>query len=666
MKKTKDESKFLWRLLFAMLFITPLLYTNYTIDWIIPVRAVFTALIIVLTAAYVSRKKLSFPVSLLRNRSFQLLILYVLSGGFSYFSALNKNEFFAATSFKLLLPLLIVAIFTIFRNIENPENKVAIYIIYGSFVFSLLSLLQITFSILDFIPSSYLGSSTFANINMLTAAVILSFPFSIYGIYKLNLIPRIIAYCNVFTSAYVIAIHRTRSVWMAALLSVVTIFVILLVIRRKAGIKFWNKTTRNILILVIIAIITASAAYAIIDKYFPDAGSTVRNKKDVLGSSTVAVRLDVWKKSLELIKDHPLLGVGSGNWALNINSYGTQDMRSENGKFSYRRPHNDYVWIASENGIITLIVYLGFLLSIFLTGIKKLFINNEIHWENLIAIFGVETYGIIALFSFPGERIYNICMLALFSVIILRQNTEATDRPFEKYPWIIFQMLAVVFLGVSIARFQSDMYMRKIADTRKEIDQIKISKAQKRIPSHSADLKMNSLRTKITKYADRAYTPVYSIDPTSTHVLAFKAKMLFDMGKYRESLKEYQLALQENPYHLYTMFSTALTYERLNKSEEEMEMHEKILAIAPRFPGSLLELAAKSAFKGDTDKSYSYFDKVDKKINVVRYNTIAMMLTEQYIRKNNLELAGKVFGSIEGDVPVPKYKELKEILNTEK
>ncbi len=662
MNKTKEEPKFLWRLLFALLFVTPLLYTNITIDWIIPIRSVFAAIVIVLTAAYSLRRKLAFPTALLKNRSFQFLILYILAGLITFFSALNKHEFFAATSLKLLLPLLIVGLYIIFRNIENPVEKSSSYVIYGSFVFTLISLLQVTFNVLEFIPSTFLGSSTFANVNMLTTAVIMSLPFSVYGIYKLGVFERIFAYCNVFMTAYVVTILRTRSVWLASSLSLIVVLGLLLFLKRKAELKLWNKPARNIMILILIAVLAASAAYVIIEKYFPDSGSTQRMRKDVLGGSTVAVRLDVWKKSMEMIKEHPLIGVGSGNWSLNINKYGTEGMRSEKGELSYRRPHNDYIWIASENGIVILILYAAFLLSIYISGIKNLLKGDRVRWENLIALFGIKVYGIIALFSFPGERVYNLSLLALFCVIIILNQEESDRKKFEKYPWVVYTLVAVIFLGVSVSRFQSDVFMRKIADTRQEIDQLRVAKGQKRIPAHSADLRINSLRSAITKYAQNAYTPVYSVDPTVTHVLAFKAKMLFDMGKYNESLTVYLKTLEENPYHLYTMFSTALTYEKLRKTKEELEMHNKILEIAPSFPGSLLELSAKSALKGDTESAYEYFIKVDKQINIVRYNAIAMSLTEQYLKKSNNKKAREVFSKIEGDIPVPQYKELKEIL----
>ena len=664
MKNTKTEPKFLWRILFSLLFIVPLVYSNVSIDWIIPLRSVITAALIVITGFYAIRKKLVFPTGFLKNKSFLLLLLYILTGFFSYFSVINKSEFFASSSYKLLLPLLITTIYFIFNSIEKPVEKVSQYIIYSSFIFIFISLTQATFNFFAFVPATFLGSSTFANINMLSTAVIMSIPFSVFGIYKFGMVHRITAYCNIFMAAYTVTFLRTRSVWVAAILSSITTLVLLMIARKKSNFKLLNRKTITILILIVSAIIIAVTAYVIIDKYFPDFGATQRMKKDVLGGSTVSVRLNVWKKSLGMIKDHPLLGVGNGNWSLRINEYGTAGMRSERGEFSYKRPHNDYVWIASENGIPALIIYMLFLLSVYFTGISKLLKADKMNWEIVIALFGLKAYGIVALFSFPGERVFNLILLAIFCVIILKSNEKTEKRSFEKYPWLVFTMISLIFAGVSISRFQSDVYMRKIADSRQEIDQLRVAAAQKRIPGHTADLKINTLRSNIIKYADNAYTPVYSIDPSMTHVLAYKAKMLFDMGKYKESVKVYNQTLKEHPCHFYTLFSTALTYDKLRNSSEEMRIHKRILELAPKFPGTLLELSAKSAHKNETDEAYNYFKDADKKINIVRYNSIAMMLTEQYLKKNEPEKARMAFNHIEGDIPVPKYKELKNALNT--
>ena len=77
------------------------------------------------------------------------------------------------------------------------------------------------------------------------------------------------------------------------------------------------------------------------------------------GEGSAQVRLQLWKKTLSMIADHPVLGVGAGNWKVVIPHYGTNGLPSEQGKVQYIRPHNDFLWILSENGPIALLAYLS-------------------------------------------------------------------------------------------------------------------------------------------------------------------------------------------------------------------------------------------------------------------------------------------------------------------
>ena len=80
--------------------------------------------------------------------------------------------------------------------------------------------------------------------------------------------------------------------------------------------------------------------------------------------SSIEERLKLWTKTLNMISENPLLGVGIGNWKIIIPSYGTTGLRSEQGEVHFQRPHNDFLWILAETGIISLLFYTGFFVII--------------------------------------------------------------------------------------------------------------------------------------------------------------------------------------------------------------------------------------------------------------------------------------------------------------
>ena len=66
-----------------------------------------------------------------------------------------------------------------------------------------------------------------------------------------------------------------------------------------------------------------------------------------------------------MAKANPLLGVGLGQWRLVFPLYGKIQKFRESGEglveIFFQRPHNDYVWVLTETGIIGLLSYLAIL-----------------------------------------------------------------------------------------------------------------------------------------------------------------------------------------------------------------------------------------------------------------------------------------------------------------
>jgi O-antigen ligase len=68
--------------------------------------------------------------------------------------------------------------------------------------------------------------------------------------------------------------------------------------------------------------------------------------------------------SLKLIRDHPLFGVGAGNFAYYFLQYGGH---WETLAYDLPSPHNTYVLVLSTMGLVSLVPYVLIYLSMFLT-----------------------------------------------------------------------------------------------------------------------------------------------------------------------------------------------------------------------------------------------------------------------------------------------------------
>jgi len=75
-------------------------------------------------------------------------------------------------------------------------------------------------------------------------------------------------------------------------------------------------------------------------------------------------RKDTYRQSIEMVRDHPFLGVGTGNYLTEYHNYLSVRPRLSRQTFGWL--HNSYFQIWAENGTIGLFVFIFFFLSIFL------------------------------------------------------------------------------------------------------------------------------------------------------------------------------------------------------------------------------------------------------------------------------------------------------------
>jgi O-antigen ligase len=112
-------------------------------------------------------------------------------------------------------------------------------------------------------------------------------------------------------------------------------------------------------------------------------------------------RIETWKKAGEIISEHPLLGVGIGNYPLEISATA-----------SYRDPiyaHSNYLDIAAETGLVSLFLWLGFLGS--LIGVFFRRAKDSLFFCAMLSVV------IFCGHSLVETSIYSPTVLALFLII---------------------------------------------------------------------------------------------------------------------------------------------------------------------------------------------------------------------------------------------------------
>jgi O-antigen ligase len=95
-------------------------------------------------------------------------------------------------------------------------------------------------------------------------------------------------------------------------------------------------------------------------------------------------RFDIWAVAPEVASDHPLLGVGYGNFSVVSPSYGLLDA----GGRPYAHAHNVPLTIAAEGGLVGLLAMLGMLVAVAGAASTALRRRASEHWPLALGICG--------------------------------------------------------------------------------------------------------------------------------------------------------------------------------------------------------------------------------------------------------------------------------------
>ncbi|MFC1725715.1 O-antigen ligase family protein [candidate division KSB1 bacterium] len=103
-------------------------------------------------------------------------------------------------------------------------------------------------------------------------------------------------------------------------------------------------------------------------------------------------RLELWKKSLEIFKDHPIFGLGIGQLKKVHDEYDFPVVAR------YGHPHNDFLNIGVNSGLIGLIPFVLIWFIFFKSVLRKYFFSEDVNKNSLL--LSLVLGGAIAVFGF--------------------------------------------------------------------------------------------------------------------------------------------------------------------------------------------------------------------------------------------------------------------------
>lgn len=327
--------------------------------------------------------------------------------------------------------------------------------------------------------------------------------------------------------------------------------------------------------------------------FFSGFAKTLKEKVDVTQfaeSRSAKERVVLWKNSLELIAERPLLGHGAGNWKIHFPRTGLGELeRASFYDAFFLRPHNDYISIFSELGVLGLALFLLIFLMPIVWYFKSAIDSRSLKFKLLIATL----VGFLAVFffDFPKERIEHQLYLALILALIWVETTSIKKGVVGFDIPIGAPILAICSLLLWNAY---SGYQRQSAD--KWVNSI-----------FQANEK--SQWNEMVSLTQKSKNAFYNIDPISNPIDWFAGVAEFQLGNEKKAEALLVGALNAHPNNHKVYNSLAGVYNRMKDYPRAIEQYEKALALNPFYEKAIINIAITYFQSGNPSKAEEWINK---------------------------------------------------------
>lgn len=508
--------------------------------------------------------------------------IYLLFSGLSIFnSTLLGEAFFEWSKPFLFLWALALLLFYYKNKDRNTSFRTEISRILS--VFSLISCLVALIQGVLLLQEKqinhenlYAISSLFSHRNIFCEVLLLLLPFTIYAsIYEKTIIRYIAIVASTLSLVFLIGL-LSRSIWIAMFLALllVGLFYILMEFpnwkkqeKSKQMFGFLGKYIGAFLLLFFVIVFVFS---------YLDKSNPVQKLIDSITNIQYYSnqdRLQKWQHSLTIFQENPFLGTGLGDWKIDIMAFPTHDTECEYGKLMFQRPHNDYLWVLSETGIVAFLAYLGIfmsILAILYKGIRNTEEEDTRNWLYLMA-YGIVAYMVFSTFAFPKERMEDMYLLHLLFAGVLIEYPKRVDFTPSSYskPLLGVGFLLLLFcMYLGKERFLGEKYMRDFQN----------AKGQK--------------KTEVAiKAGEKSLRPLYQMDPVSTPVEYLIGSEYLPINKLQIAKEHLDAAYAITPNHVQVLNNLGACYFQLNDKAKAEELYKRAIYLAPKYQDALLSLS---------------------------------------------------------------------------
>lgn len=421
----------------------------------------------------------------------------------------------------------------------------------GAVVVSAIGLAQ-AFGGLTFIPSSAQPSSTMGHRNLAAAYTVSVLPYLLRESFASRRRRAILCWWlgAGVAVAFVIA-TRSRGAWIGGVAAAVVGFVALAGGRVKMpSLKSNFMGAVGATLVILLSLIAPAASPSQGEVMWHQKDSVLDAAQSLVGEGGDKGRLVLWHRTLEMIANQPIIGVGPGHWRVVYPAYAEGDMIDSQA--APIRPHNDLLAIGSESGIVALGL---FLLIGFLIGRDGWSAVGH-HSTALAALCSVTAIVVSGFFGFNREfPATSLPFWVGLAVLLTASGRIEIKRDRYRTMWLVpgllLSTLGLIFVYQSI-RFDRYHLRARIATIRKDWPSV------------------------VFEATNALALGVYSEEP-----LLLRGRALESLGRFEEAVGDYRAGLAWAPYDIGLWIGLGNGLRAQGEGQRAFDSYRAALAIDP-------------------------------------------------------------------------------------
>jgi len=382
----------------------------------------------------------------------------------------------------------------------------------------------------------------------------------------------------------------TRSVWVG-----ITIASTSMVFMLGAFGNRLNISKRNRVMISVVALVFLIGGLTIINiggKNNPY--STLGRLKNIASphAGNNSFRLKIWEITTKMINDHPITGVGAGNWKIN-SPYYYKGYDFEKKQLNWLRPHNDYLWVFAEKGVFGILIFISIFGFTLFYLLRIIFSDSQIGLKvfSLFLVSGIICYLVVSFFTFPLERINQqvyVAMILASTITIHYQKREKRQLILNKYLFLVPAALVLLFsIAYSYSVVKQEFMVREARIAQFRNDWNGMLRISEKIPSKFRTLDAEAMpvawykglanaNLNQTAKACDAYELALKAHPTKIMVMNNLGRTYFQMKEYEKARGYFLNALDILPNYFEALVNISSTYYQLGEYQNAVDAIEKI------------------------------------------------------------------------------------------